>query len=220
MAEGSASETGSPASAAEGWRTLSECIAARYLDEEPAEAGAAPSPVVYFSLQTPKEGEGADRYAGLQLVRTLVLSGARVRAPGDPAVLRACSKLVELDLADNGLESWTDVAAMIRHFPRLQSLTLSRNEALQSLPAEDLPAHSFPSIRTLVLNGIGLSWATLAHLSAWFPGLRELGMAQNGYGLAREREIIGEMGNDERTIDTSGLRSRVFFVASSPRVAG
>ena len=106
--------------------------------------------------------------------------GAEEGAPS--SLLQLCPRVKEADLQGNLLGSWAEVAALGRQLPLLRVLNLSDNR-LPPLTAEEAAgplAGCLPALRTLILSGTGVGWASLQQLRHLAPLLEELHAAGNG----------------------------------------
>eukprot|EP00611_Tribonema_gayanum_P007865 TRINITY_DN172_c0_g1_i8.p1 TRINITY_DN172_c0_g1~~TRINITY_DN172_c0_g1_i8.p1 ORF type:complete len:350 (-),score=107.43 TRINITY_DN172_c0_g1_i8:3598-4647(-) len=111
-------------------------------------------------------------------------SGSSGSSSSTSALSRAAGHLVSLDLKDNLLSDWQEVAAIGRSLPNLRILALAGNK-MQPLPrpAPPLLAGAFDQLEALVLSSAGLkSWRDVATLVPLLPALRELYLATNRLG--------------------------------------
>ena len=89
--------------------------------------------------------------------------------------------MVDVDLSNNLLVAWEEVAALVHALPNLRALTLSHN-ALQPFPRSPPSlASAFSSLRALVLNAVPCAWSAAYHLASTgsLPLLAELHLAHN-----------------------------------------
>ena len=110
-----------------------------------------------------------------------------------------CPNISELDLSDNLLNSWTQVAAIAQQLPRLSSLNIryfdSEVAAIHmlmqfhphvsgnKLPVPDCPrslALAFANLRHLVINNMGYTWKDIVHCSTMWPSVKRLEAPNNG----------------------------------------
>jgi Leucine-rich repeat (LRR) protein len=113
----------------------------------------------------------------LQHVALMKAGVNRVSAAGQPPLGELAPNIQELDLAENLLKEWSVVEELGLQLPNLQSLDLRANRLLAAPCAGLAP---FQSLRVLVLNATGLSWADTVSLSPQMPRLAELHVAGNG----------------------------------------
>ena len=96
-------------------------------------------------------------------------------------------RLTDLDLGHNPLHSWGDVVALLGAFPCLTFLNVSHcplrvwplTRAPEPAEAEADPAVHCTSLRTLVLNGTGATWADVNRVLVHTPHLLELCLDAN-----------------------------------------
>ncbi|PAA64448.1 hypothetical protein BOX15_Mlig027535g1 [Macrostomum lignano] len=139
----------------------------------------------------------------LQLPHVLVMDNSNVTYLGDIEKLaKMCGHIVELDLANNSLASWSDMLQLLNRLPQLRLLNLSINPMLgpksdsvtheektdaPEKPLKDSECHSqclvaqpMPHLSTLALNQLPqLSWPMLAGLLSSAPNLTELYLSNN-----------------------------------------
>ena len=92
-----------------------------------------------------------------------------------------CAGVVDVDLSNNLLVDWAEVAKLVHALPQLRALTLSHNQ-LQPFPsAPPTLAPSFSNLRALILNAVPSAWSSVLHLAstASLPLLSELHLAHN-----------------------------------------
>jgi len=93
----------------------------------------------------------------------------------------------ELDLTDNLLSDWSEVAEILSSFKSLTFLNLSNNllnEPLdneENLVREKLDNANLP-MKKLVLNGNNVNWTTIVYLVKKMPNLDELHLSTNNLG--------------------------------------
>ena len=90
--------------------------------------------------------------------------------------------MVEVDLQDNLIYEWKEVASLVGQMPLLSTLLLHGNAMEPFTPpvAASLPAACFAPLRVLALNGCRMdSWMQVARLEAMLPNLEELYLSKN-----------------------------------------
>ncbi|MCJ1373197.1 hypothetical protein MMC20_004424 [Loxospora ochrophaea] len=93
-----------------------------------------------------------------------------------------CPKISELDLSENLLEQWGDIAAICSQLPDLEALKINRNRFRDlSTPMfqESELRTSCLSIKELGLDETLLSWDQLVILTSAFPSLTHLSFSSN-----------------------------------------
>ena len=97
-----------------------------------------------------------------------------------PSVASFLSRVAILDLSNNLLANWLDIAALATALPLLDTLNLSGNILdLQVNSTSIEPKTTIPSLRTLVLNGCGVTWPQALTLALYFPNLQALHLCGN-----------------------------------------
>jgi tubulin-specific chaperone E len=90
--------------------------------------------------------------------------------------------MVELDLQDNLISEWMEVARLVLQMPQLATLLLHGNKLQEftATVAQSLPPACFQSLKVVALNGCGLkSWKEVVSLQNLVPGLEELYLSRN-----------------------------------------
>lgn len=146
---------------------------------------AVNSEIVYISGKHAEEvglEKLAKRQAQLQGIHTLVLDRMCIRHresdhEADQSVSSLCANITSLDLGGNLFESWDEVVLICRLFPRLSSLTLDGNRFhnIQNTDSD----FKLPNIRYLGLADTILSTDDIALVTATFPSLQTLILANN-----------------------------------------
>ena len=88
----------------------------------------------------------------------------------------------EIDLQDNLLWRWSDLAGLAIQIPVLSTLQLHGNKMQNLTPEvlERLPPLSFQGIRVLALNACNISsWSSIQSLEPLLPGVEELYLSSN-----------------------------------------
>ena len=90
--------------------------------------------------------------------------------------------LSEIDLQDNLIWKWAEVARFSIHIPALTSMLLHGNKMQEVTPSvvEGLAPRSFSSLRVLALNGCGIkSWQSFSLLLPFLSNIEELYLSSN-----------------------------------------
>ncbi|GMF18100.1 unnamed protein product [Phytophthora lilii] len=117
----------------------------------------------------------------LQTIEKVSLAGCQIAALGEEAGGRPLSEvapnLSEIDLSRNLFAAWSDVLAVLRELPALQTLILSGNRF-----ALDGGDDEFANVKVLVLNQTLLAWSDVCKLARrHFPNLQQLHVVDNEY---------------------------------------
>eukprot|EP00094_Tigriopus_californicus_P004608 TCALIF_04438-PA protein Name:"Similar to TBCE Tubulin-specific chaperone E (Pongo abelii)" AED:0.07 eAED:0.07 QI:119/0.4/0.16/1/0.6/0.66/6/0/917 len=100
-----------------------------------------------------------------------------VDCPSDePALAGACPNVRDLDLSENLLNSWTEVARIGQCLPRLKILNVSDNRLAE--PEADL-TQAFPRLRQLLMGQMGYDWDNVERICRNFPQLEILNIFAN-----------------------------------------
>ena len=87
-----------------------------------------------------------------QLPPLLTLIDYNIETAGELQLGPGTRHVAELDLSDNLVADWAEVAKILRHFPRLTFLNLARNLLCDRLPGNTLPTHSLKRVRMMPFN--------------------------------------------------------------------
>ena len=87
-----------------------------------------------------------------QLPPLLTLIDYNIETAGALQLGPGTRHVAELDLSDNLVADWAEVAKILRHFPRLTFLNLARNLLCDPLPGNTLPTHSLKRVRMMPFN--------------------------------------------------------------------
>lgn len=145
------------------------------------------SEIVYISGKHAEEvglEKLARRQAQLQGIHTLVLDRMCLRhragdTEHDQAVASLCANITSLDLGGNLFETWEEIMALCRLFPKLVSLTLDGNRFTS--PSDPTQTLQLPNIRHLSLESTLLTPAEIATAAAALPSLSTLILAHNNH---------------------------------------
>mmetsp|Transcript_3249 Transcript_3249/g.5056 ORF Transcript_3249/g.5056 Transcript_3249/m.5056 type:complete len:558 (-) Transcript_3249:81-1754(-) len=119
----------------------------------------------------------------LDEVTKVALRNCGVSTCGD-GVAEVAGHFIEVDLQDNLLSNWDEVATLCSHIPGLKSLQLHGNK-IKNVPPDwpdspNFPRSCFDRLTTLALNFCGItSFATVACLERVLPSIEELYVAAN-----------------------------------------
>lgn len=120
------------------------------------------------------------RYLFYSVPELLVLNDCDIDKAGEPEDLRKkCCSVKELDLAQNKLQNWNEVFAILSHMPRVEFVNLSLNRLCG--PVERPPEYGMSRIRSLVLNNTRLDWESVETIINLMPVLEELHLSLNDY---------------------------------------
>lgn len=132
------------------------------------------------SLASPTRRE----FQALKRLFNVSLKGCAVSCVEDGLLGSAAPRIRELDLRENLLRGWEDIARIGAQLPGLQVLNLADN-AVENLPREDsataeLLEGKFPRLQVLILSGTGVGWDTLVRAARHMPRLVEAHLCSCG----------------------------------------
>ena len=121
--------------------------------------------------------------------------------------------MIDVDLSNNLLGDWSEVADIVRALPQLRALALSQN-AMPPFPSSpsSLPS-AFSSLRALVLNAVPTAWSSVLQLAAagHLPVLSELRVAHNAISsLSGSTAVEAKESAGPLTASTASLIARSF----------
>ncbi|KAG2986256.1 hypothetical protein JG687_00019104, partial [Phytophthora cactorum] len=166
----------------------------RYSNEErySNSEGGAPSDVVVagevgttLGSEKPIEFVGAKKLSTqqtLQTIEKISLSCCQIVALGGQGLGKLAPNLTELDLSRNLFSKWSDVLAIIRELPLLETLILSGNRFTVDEESGKDEEAVFENLKLLVLNQTLLSWENVGKIvTRHFPRLERLLLVDNEY---------------------------------------
>lgn len=126
-------------------------------------------------------------------------------------VIDIASHLIEVDLQDNLLSQWVEVAKLVNQMPLLETILLHGNKMEQITPLiitnlSTNYTNAFSKLRVLALNYCHIqSWSSIQSLEPFFPLLQDLYLAGNNISdlpkISTESDINGF--NNLRLLDLS-----------------
>lgn len=153
-------------------KSFTEALKEKYcMDDEPT---------FDFIIVSPKRRSNATE-AELAHLRTVVLNEMDVTRAEIPkaGLTSLCPNVVDLDLANNLLESWHELIAILGDLPRVKYVNLSGNQL--RLPSKETLPNTRLSVENLALNGTGSTLEEVVRLSQMMPALKELHLCGNDY---------------------------------------
>ncbi|GJJ13107.1 hypothetical protein Clacol_007357 [Clathrus columnatus] len=116
-----------------------------------------------------------DKLSRLDSLREVSLDSELVAQTDDPSeITRICPRL---DISNNLLTSWTDVARITQGLPRLEILSLNQTRLRFAIDASF--ATVFRGIKELRLNGSSIAWSEVLQLLPYFSSLCHLELGYN-----------------------------------------
>jgi hypothetical protein len=113
-------------------------------------------------------------------LRAVGLRGMYVSHVGNADEVAVSSRnLTELDLSQNLLGSWNELAKITAHMPKLTSLNVSENRLRPPQPDDDTLDNCFDSVQSLFANRMAYDWTTIFDCVKLFPVLQNLHICFN-----------------------------------------
>nr|CAG4640835.1 EOG090X05JJ [Eulimnadia texana] len=114
-----------------------------------------------------------------RLPSSLILDHCEIRSIGNEENLdNKYAHVRELDLAHNQLTEWNEIYRMLRFLPSLSFLNISHNNLQGEFGLDD--GQTFPELKQLILNYVGIEWVNLQGFLQQAPNLEELHVSFNG----------------------------------------
>ncbi|XP_045443015.1 tubulin-specific chaperone E [Pipistrellus kuhlii] len=196
-------------------------LRARYEDEPEEEEDAKKQIVTIGNIPVETIGFGSviRKQSQLSKLRDISLRGCAVSCAGDKGdIASTCPNISVVNLSQNLLSAWEEVAAIAEQLRHLEALDLSDNK-LRFPPASPTPTGSFSALKVLVLNSTGVTWAEVLHCAQGWPALEELYLKSNGISISeRPADVLQLL----RVLDLSSNQSidenQLFLIAYLPRL--
>jgi len=115
-------------------------------------------------------------------VEKVAIRNDTVSSIGDDSVSELAGHFTEIDLQDNLLWQWSEIASLAVQIPGLNTLLLhgNRMQELSPLVTDSLPTLCFRGIKVLALNACNISsWAGIQALESFLPSIEELYLSSN-----------------------------------------
>ena len=170
-------------------RSFLEVLRERYVEEDAplvAPGNIVPDAFVTTAKGTQKQIEflGEEKLRKWQNIKELNKIAMRSESVGfcDDDVATIVGHFTEIDLQDNLLWQWSQVAKFANNLPCLQSMLLHGNKMQDITPqvVSSLQMGCFDSLRVLALNGCNISsWGSFSLLLPYLDKLEELYLSSN-----------------------------------------
>ncbi|XP_037366286.1 tubulin-specific chaperone E isoform X2 [Talpa occidentalis] len=190
------------------------------LEDEPEENG---NKQIATIGKKPVETVGFDsviKYQSqLSKLREISLRNCAVNCAGDRGgIAKACPNIRELNLSKNLLSSWDEVIHIADQLKHLETLNLSENKL--QFPSGSPPlTGTFLTLKVLVLNRTGITWAEVLQCAAGWPVLEELYLEANSICISeRPTDVLQTL----KLLDLSANQfideNQLFLIAYLPRL--
>lgn len=157
-------------------KTFTEALKEKYLgDDEQEECDGF---VIQFVSGKQKQGS-----AELGFLKNVVLNNFNIHRAGIPkgGLVTVCPNVVDLDLANNMIDSWEEAFTLMSELHHLKFVNFSKNKLNDSGDFPVTWAKPLPAIENMVLNGTMVKWDVICQLCRYFSHLRELHLCQNDF---------------------------------------
>ncbi|XP_055459926.1 tubulin-specific chaperone E isoform X2 [Psammomys obesus] len=133
-------------------------------------------------------------------------------------IAEACPNIRVVDLSKNLLSTWDEVIAIAEQLKDLEVLNLSENK-LQFPSDSPTPTRTFSTLKTLVLNKTGITWAEVLCCAPSWPVLEELYLKSNNISISeRPVNVLQKMRLLDLSSNPSIDESQLCLIAYLPRL--
>lgn len=133
-------------------------------------------------------------------------------------IAEACPNIRVVDLSKNLLSTWDEVIAIAEQLKDLEGLNLSENK-LQFPSDSPTPTTTFSTLKTLVLNKTGITWAEVLCCAPSWPVLEELYLKSNNISISeRPVNVLQKMRLLDLSSNPSIDESQLCLIAYLPRL--
>uniref|UniRef100_A0A8C6WBD7 Tubulin-specific chaperone E n=2 Tax=Nannospalax galili TaxID=1026970 RepID=A0A8C6WBD7_NANGA len=190
------------------------------LEEEADEDGKACSlKVGCKQVQTVGFEHITKKQSQLRALKDISLSKCAVSCAGEKGgIAEACPNIRVVDLSKNLLSSWDEVILIADELRDLETLSLSENKL--QFPLDSLtPPGTFSTLKILVLDKTGITWAEVLHCASGWPVLEELYLRSNSISISERPTDVLQM---VRLLDLSSnpsiAENQLYLIAYLPRL--
>ncbi|KAF4018775.1 hypothetical protein G4228_010906 [Cervus hanglu yarkandensis] len=132
----------------------------------------------------------------LSKLQDVSLRNCAVNGAGDKGgIAKACPNIRSIDLSKNLLSSWEEVTDIANQLKHLEVLNLSENK-LTFPSSSPSPTGTFSTLKVLVLNRTGITWAEVLCCASGWPVLEKLYLESNNIVISERLEqlILSDIG--------------------------
>ncbi|XP_055002689.1 tubulin-specific chaperone E isoform X2 [Sorex araneus] len=193
----------------------------RYVLEDGSEEGGKAHTVTFGNK--PVETIGFDSVkkwqSQLSKLQEISLENCAVNSAGDKEeIAKVCPNIRELNMSKNLLTSWDEVVHIAHQLEHLETLNLSENKfKFPSGPPSVIG--TFSTLKILVLNHTGITWAELLQCASGWPVLEELYLKANDICISERPTDVLQM---VKILDLSVNRlideNQLFLIGHLPRL--
>ncbi|XP_057361722.1 tubulin-specific chaperone E isoform X3 [Manis pentadactyla] len=155
----------------------------------------------------------------LSNLQEISLRNCTVSCAGDKGgIAKTCPNIRKADLSKNLLSSWDEVIAIADQLKYLEVLNLSEN-LLKFPTGSSSLTRAFSTLKVLVLNRTGITWAEVLRCASGWPILEELYLESNNISISeRPADVLQTV----KLLDVSCNRlideNQLFLIAYLPRL--
>ncbi|XP_042542157.1 tubulin-specific chaperone E isoform X3 [Dipodomys spectabilis] len=176
---------------------------------------------VYFKCRYPTGGSfiRPNKQSQLSRLRDISLRKCAVCGAGEKGrIAEACPNIREVDLSQNLLSSWDEVTQIAGELALLEALNLSENKL--QFPSDSLSlTGTFSTLKVLVLNQTGITWAEVLWCAPEWPVLQELYLASNGISISeRPTDVLQTVKLLDLSSNPNIDENQLFLIAYLPRL--
>ncbi|XP_071947966.1 tubulin-specific chaperone cofactor E-like protein [Antedon mediterranea] len=113
----------------------------------------------------------------------VVLMNYQISSCGFPTIenQKICPNVVDLDLSENFIDSWSEVICLLDNLPKLEFLNISSNRLRHNQRCLQNLDHDHCKLNSIVLNNTGVRWQEVVNLAHHLPALRDIHLFYNNY---------------------------------------
>ncbi|XP_013011782.1 tubulin-specific chaperone E isoform X3 [Cavia porcellus] len=155
----------------------------------------------------------------LSKLKEVSLRNCAVSCAGkEGGIAKACQNITVIDLAKNLLSSWDEVICIAQQLKHLEVLDLSENKLKFPSASSSLPG-AFSTLKVLVLNRTGITWAEVLHCAPGWPVLEELYLSANNICvLERPTDVLHTVKLLDLSSNPLVDENQLFLIAYLPRL--
>ncbi|XP_069427681.1 tubulin-specific chaperone E isoform X2 [Ovis canadensis] len=155
----------------------------------------------------------------LSKLQDVSLRNCAVNGAGDQGgIAKACPNIRSIDLSKNLLSSWEEVIDIANQLKHLEVLNLSENR-LTFPSSSPSPTGAFSTLKVLVLNRTGITWAEVLCCASGWPVLEKLYLESNNIVISeRPTDVLQTVKLLDLSSNQSIDENQLFLIAYLPRL--